>query len=208
VERSLSALGDRGIMRDQHHRAALLFLQANDEVKDEVRVFAVEIACRFVSEEQRRTIRQAASDSDSLALAPRELGREMIKPMLEADQLQQFGGALASFGERTICLEHRDLNILSRGEGRKEMKCLENKTNFASPVRSGVGIIRERFSAVQKCSGRWPIQGAKQLQQSRFTAAAWPSDGDELAFVDKKGDAAQRLDVAVVEFPGEIFCVE
>ncbi len=50
-----------------------------------MRVFAVEITSRFISQEQRWSISQAARDGNALTLAPGKFGREMIEPMLEAN---------------------------------------------------------------------------------------------------------------------------
>ena len=61
-----------------------------------MRVFAVEITGRFISKEERWSVSQTARDGDALALAPRKLGREMIEPILKANELQQFESALAS----------------------------------------------------------------------------------------------------------------
>jgi len=85
---------------------------------------------------------------------------------------------------------------------------LENKTNFASPVRSRMRMVRQRLPAIEKCAGRWPIQGAEQLQQSRFTASTRPRNRDELAFPNGKVDPPQGADLTVVEFASESFCLD
>ena len=69
-------------------------------------------------------------------------------------------------------------------------------------------MVRQRFSAIEKRSRRWPIQGAEQLQQSRFTASTRTRNGDELAFPDGEVDPAQGADLTVVKFTGESFCLE
>ena len=85
-------------MSDEHHGATLLLLQADKEFQNRMSIFAVEITGRFISQEERWPVRQTARDGDALAFAPGKLGREMIEPILKANELQQFESALASLG--------------------------------------------------------------------------------------------------------------
>ena len=84
-------------MSDQHHGAAPFLLQANNEIKHRVRVFTVEIAGRFIGQQERWSVGQTPRDRNPLALAAGKLGREMIEPILETDQPQQLARVLASF---------------------------------------------------------------------------------------------------------------
>ena len=84
---SSRSLGNRRVMSDQHHGATLLLLQANDEIENRMSVFAVEITGRFIRQQQRWPVSQTARDGDALSFAAGKFGREMIEPMLEADQL-------------------------------------------------------------------------------------------------------------------------
>jgi len=78
-----------------------------------------------------------------------------------AHWLAQFEGALASLRSRAIRLEHWDLHVLGRGESRQEVKRLENKPDLASTVCCRIGMIRQRYSAVEKGSGCRSIQGTE-----------------------------------------------
>ena len=82
-------------MSDEHHGATLLLLQADKEFQNRMSIFAIEITGRFISQEQRWPISQTARDGDALALTPGKFGREMIEPILKANELQQFESALA-----------------------------------------------------------------------------------------------------------------
>ena len=145
-------------MSDEHHGATLLLLQTNNEVENRMSVFAVEITGRFIREEQRWPISETARDGDALSLATGKFGWKMIEAMFEANQLQQFEGALASLRSRAIDFEHRDLHVLGRGESRQEVKRLENKPDLASTVGCRIGMIRQRYSAIEKGSGCRSIQ--------------------------------------------------
>ena len=136
-------------MSDEHHGAALFLLQANDEIKNRVGVFTVEIAGRFVGQQERWSVGQTARDRNPLALAAGELGREMIKPILETDEPQQFASAFASLGMRAMDFEHRELHVLGRGKSRQEMKSLENKSEFVKR-----GTLRDRDDPAAILRGR------------------------------------------------------
>src|SRR5688572_22013098 len=123
-----------------------------------MRVFTVEIAGRFIRQEEGRSVGQAARDGDTLAFAPGKLGREVIEPLLKTDKRKQFTRALAPLRRRASDGEHRDLHVLGRGESRQEVKGLENKSDLASAVGCGIGMIRQRFSTIEKTSGSWPVQ--------------------------------------------------
>src|SRR5260370_19919561 len=147
-------------MSDEHHGATLLLLQTNNELENRMGVRAVEITGGFSREEQSWSISQAPRDRDALSFAAGKLGREMIESRLEANQFQQFDGAIASLRNGAIGLEHGHLHVLSRGESRQEVKGLENKYDLANTVGGRLGMIRQRYSAVEKGSGRRSIQRA------------------------------------------------
>ena len=151
---------------------------------------------------------QTPRDRDALAFAAGKLGGEMIEAMFKADQLQQFDRALSPVGGRPVGFEHRDLNVLGRGKGRQKMKGLEDEADLASAVGGGIGMIRNRLPAIEQRAGSGPIERAEQLEQRRFSATARARDRDELALANGKIDAAQGLDLTVVEFPIEILGLE
>src|SRR4029453_9320897 len=102
------------------------------------RAFAIQIPSRFVSQKDRRRIRQASGDRDALALSAGKFGGKRIHSLIEPHHLQQFESARFSRGARLVILEHRNLDILNRGERRKEMKRLKKKTNLVRSYPPGV----------------------------------------------------------------------
>src|SRR4051812_46499108 len=94
----------------------MLAAQADDEFENLRRILAVEVAGRFVGEEDRGAVREAAGDGDALALAAGKLRGKMIEPLFQPDQSQQLRGASLPLGDRARGLKHRDLHILERGE--------------------------------------------------------------------------------------------
>ena len=50
----------------------------------------------------------------------------------------------------------------------------------------------------------WLIKQANQAKQARFSATAWPHQGDELAALDVEIDAIERTDVPPVELESKV----
>ena len=135
----------------------LLLLQPDDKIENEVRIFAVEIAGRFVRQHQRGAVGQAARDRDTLAFAARQLRWKMIKTMVEPDQLKQFNRSLFSVSETERSVSNiGSLHILRRGKGRQELEGLKNEANFVSAISGWIGMIGKRFPTIQKRPGRGP----------------------------------------------------
>ena len=67
----------------------LLLMDSHDQIENEARVHAVEVAGRFVREEHGRAIGQAPRYGDALPFAAGQFGRKMVEPMLQADRLEQ-----------------------------------------------------------------------------------------------------------------------
>ena len=61
----------------------------------------VEIAGRFVREENRRIDRKRAGDRDALTLAAGKFFRQMLQPVAELHQVEQLPGALFDLAAAT-----------------------------------------------------------------------------------------------------------
>ena len=73
--------GEIRIVRHQHQRRAAGSMDVEQQVDDLSTGRAVEIAGRFVGEQQRRIVGERASDRDALLLAARELRRIMMSAL-------------------------------------------------------------------------------------------------------------------------------
>ena len=58
---------------------------------------------------------------------------------------------------------------------------------------------RDRFAVEQDFSRARRDQAGDRAQSRRFPGAVGAEQGDDGAFVDREGDAAQRFDLAVVD---------
>src|ERR1041385_307464 len=73
------------IVSDHDDGFAVLFVEGLKQIEDFVTGFAIEIAGRFVAEQQSGIGDDSASDADALLFAPGQRAREMFHPMAEAD---------------------------------------------------------------------------------------------------------------------------
>ena len=92
---------------------------------------SVELARRFVGEEERRIVGESARDRDPLLLSAGQLGRTMVRALAQTDLVEQLSRALHSLGGRNFRFRHWESDILERGQDRKEIKPLEDKADRA-----------------------------------------------------------------------------
>ena len=75
----------------------LLLVELHNEIQNELRIHAVEVARGFVRNEHGRAIGKASSYGDTLPLTAGELGGKMVEAMFQPDSLEQLDGAIPSF---------------------------------------------------------------------------------------------------------------
>ena len=135
--------GQRGIVSDEHERRAARAFQREDEIDDASPRFRVEIAGRFVSEEDRGIGRQSAGERHSLLLAAGKLSRIMALPVFETDGRKFRHSAREGFcnsGEF-----QRNGYVFQRRHGGDQMKRLEHDANSgaAKPCERVFAELRE-----------------------------------------------------------------
>ena len=92
------------VVRHQDEGHVLLAAETHDQVEDQLRAFAVEVARGFVGEQDGGAIGQAARDGDALAFSAGEFGGKMMQPRFKSDRFQQFErpGVFARTTERAF----------------------------------------------------------------------------------------------------------
>src|SRR5689334_21925344 len=129
MQDGLRALGRVRIVRDHDDRLLVLLVQALEQLQDLLARFAIEVAGRFVRQQQRRIAHERARDGDALLLAARELTREVPEPVAEADELQRRRRALLALGAAHLDEQQRQLDVLQRGEHGNQVVELEDETD-------------------------------------------------------------------------------
>ena len=135
--------------------------------------FAVEIARRFVAEQQRRVRDYRARDAHSLLLAPGELAGIMFCAVRQAHDAQRRRRVIFPLGFRQVRQEQRQFHVAFRGEHGQQVVKLEDKADVPrAPGREfAVGEFIDVLARDAHAAARWAVQPADQIQQRAFSGA-------------------------------------
>ena len=89
---------DVHLVRDEEHGDAALVVQPLEDAHDLDAGARVEVAGRLVGEDDRRLVDQRARDRDALLLAARQLVRDVVIALAEADGVERGQRALVTLG--------------------------------------------------------------------------------------------------------------
>ena len=106
--------GDVGRMRREQHRDPGLGVELAEQLDHAPAVFRIEVAGRFVGDEQRRAVDERAGNRAALQLAARELRRVVREPLGEPDALQQRPRRAAPRRGALAAEQQRQLDVLER----------------------------------------------------------------------------------------------
>ena len=98
VQGALGTLGRAWVVRHHHDGLAVVTIERLQQVQDFVAGLAVEIARRFVGEQQRRVGDNRAGNADALFLSALELARIVLGAVGEADHFERDLDALLALG--------------------------------------------------------------------------------------------------------------
>ena len=114
-----------------HQNGLRIFLRRFfQKAYDFAAVFRIQIAGRFIRQNQRRAGKESPSDGHALLLTAGELTRKMAAPFLKPKNMQKFIQILF-IGSAGI-QKHREHDILFYVQLRDQMERLEYKTDIAA----------------------------------------------------------------------------
>jgi len=124
---------------------AVVGIQLSKQFQDLSTRARVEVAGRFVGQENWWLIGQSPRDGHSLLLASRELGGKMIHAFSQADTFQEMPCPIVSFpAAKTRRIEERQLDVLQGTGSRQEIETLEHKTDL-SIAQTGSLVTRHGY---------------------------------------------------------------
>src|SRR5919201_5892774 len=119
----------------------------------------------------------------------------MVLTLGETDGLQPRARTLPTLARRDPAVEQRQLDVLERTRPREQVEHLEHEADLGV-AHAGQLIARQsrHVLAVEPvtAAGR-TIETAEQVHEGRLARARRSHDRDELARLDRDGDAAQRV---------------
>jgi acyl-CoA thioesterase-1 len=180
-------------MGDDHQSGVGCLLAREQQVDNRGARHRVEVAGRFIGEDDRRARRDGAGDGDTLLLAARQLRGIMVDAVRQADGAELVPGQGEGIGMAGQL--EGDGDIFERGHGRKQMEGLEHDADAATP-RLGKRILAQRSiidAANQDPAAACPLQSGQDRHQRGFARAGGAEDRQALAAADFKVDALEDL---------------
>ena len=168
-----------------------------EQLRDGGGVGRVEVAGRLVGEDERGIVGESERDGDALLLAPAQFLRPLPPFGLEAHQIEQRLRACMALGFGDARHDHRQLEVLERGDARNEIEELKHEADAQQAMLFERALVhlREILSIDDDLSRRRPIDSAEQVEQRRLAAAARTHDRDRFAATNFPRALAQRVDL-------------
>ena len=169
-----------------------------EQFQDAGGVVRIEVAGRFIGQEEGRPVDQGPGDGGALHFAPAHLMGEGAGPGGEADQVEHFRSAGAGLAGAFAAEEKGQFDVLHGGHGRKEIEELEDDAEMLAAVSGKGGIIGsvQGESVDGDFAGGRLIESAEQIEQRAFPAAARSGHGDEFGGGDFQAHIAQGVHFA------------
>ena len=122
---------ESNIVRHHDHGDLLSHVEVDKDLHDNVCAASIQITCWLIEKQNLGLVRDRASDSHSLLLTTRQLVREMIHSLFEADILKELAGSIADLLSGKFALElHGKFNVFERGERTNQVEGLENEAEL------------------------------------------------------------------------------
>ena len=122
---------ESNIVRHHDHGDLLSHVEVDKDLHDNVCAASIQITCWLIEKQNLGLVRDRASNSHSLLLTTRQLVREMIHSLFEADILKELAGSIADLLSGKFALElHGKFNVFERGERTNQVEGLENEAEL------------------------------------------------------------------------------
>src|SRR4051812_9421834 len=157
----------------------------------------IEIAGRFVGDDQTWVGDEGARDGDALFLAARKLFGQMMHARAEADEFEREFDLFAAFAAGKFCEQQRQFNVLECGEDGNEIEGLKNEPDVLISPISELGFVEARdVDALDEAFAfGWAINARDDMEQGAFAGAGRAHQGEKFAGVDVERDVVEGSDI-------------
>ncbi len=171
---------------------------------------AVEVAGRFVGEQDTRPVHQRPGDRHPLPLASRELVGPVQHAVLEPHACQRVSGQLPALAPAHPGVDQGQLDVVQRRGPREQVERLEHEADLlvADPRELVVAQFRDPVAVEPVFAAGRAVQAADHVHEGGLPRARRAHDGDELVLPDDEIHAAERVHhlaphvVVPLELPG------
>ncbi len=184
-------------MRD-HDDGRATAMDVLDQLHHSASHLRVQIAGRFVSEQQPRLSDQSTRDGDALLLAARQLRRIVWGPRGQPYPFEHGIDAPATLGGRHASITQRHVDVVVDVEIGNEIEGLEDEPELLVPQLGALSVAEAAcIDPVEPILASAELfQQAGDREKRGFAGAGGTHDGHELAFLDFEAQIAEgvRLD--------------
>ena len=205
VDGAVGAGGHPGIVRHQQDGDALA-VETPEHPQNLLPRPRIEVARRFIGQNERRVIHQRAGDGNPLLLAAGHLRRLMLlvrgQPYLGEQRLGQPLGLAAGGPPQGIVQGHEHVV-----QGRcpwQEVEALEDEAQLRRPHHGPlVGSQAAHLPAIEPVTARsWAIEAAQDVHERGLAGAGSPHQGYHFAVGDGQGDTLEHRHVHFAQTVG------
>src|SRR5262249_55709027 len=179
----MTRCGDTRVVRHQYNGQLPFDIEHAHEVKNFAACARVQVAGRFVGEQQLRVGDQRARYGNPLLLAAGQLGRaSFVRRSWYAHLLQERRSTLPRISEAHTEELQRPSDVLLDGEGREQIEALIDKSDvLQSQGAAGVvGQLGKVASENHNTAAARRIDPRDEVEQRAFPAATGTHHGNEL----------------------------
>ena len=196
---------DDALVVRRHHDGRAGAVDAVEQPHDADRGRRVEVSGRLVGEEDQRPVDERARDRHPLLLTTRQLGREVVGLLGEADEVEDLRHLRAHDVLRPADHLERERDVLVDRLVGEQLEVLEDAADVAPQLRHLPRAEAPDVAARDEDPARGrDLVAQQQLQERRLPRARGPDEEDELALQDLEGEVAEGDDVAFVDL-GDVF---
>ncbi|MNI63389.1 hypothetical protein D3C73_1187550 [compost metagenome] len=182
---ALRARGQFRVVGD-HHDGGASGVDLLQQFHHSARHLRVQVAGRFVGQQQARAAGQGTGNRRALLLAAGEFVRVVLHARTQADLAQRLLDALAALAGAHLAVAQRHVHVVEQVEVRNQVEALEDEADLLV-AQAAARIIAELADvlAVQHVGAAGEgFQQAGDVEEGGLAGAGRTGDGDELAFLD------------------------
>jgi hypothetical protein len=154
-------------VRHQHHRRAHARPQVRQQLEHPLAGGGVEVAGRLVRQQDRRLGDEGPRQRDPLLLTTRELTRQVMPAVRQADRRQQRLRPRARVAVAAQLERHRD--VLLRGQRRDQVERLEHEAERAA-AQAGQRVLAEADQLLSPPASRCRWSACRARRSARATS--------------------------------------
>ncbi len=185
-----------GVVGDDDYRLPELLAKVEEELMNLLFCRGIEVACRFVGQQDGGVIDKRPRDRNALLLSARELGRAMVQPVPEPHPGQHLFGRRLHLGLGPPSGDHRRNHyVFECGKLGQKVMGLKNKADFSSSECGKLPLFEPQriFPVNPKLPAVRGHQRTEYLKKSRFPGAGCAHYRDDLSFLRAEIHPLQHL---------------